>query len=33
MLDTKQLRRLGKTDNMVFPVGLGVMEMAGGGGG
>lgn len=32
-MDANQLRRLGKTDIMVSPVGLGVMEMAGGGGG
>ena len=30
--DTIQLRHLGKTDILVTPVGLGVMEMAGGGG-
>jgi aryl-alcohol dehydrogenase-like predicted oxidoreductase len=32
MVDKKQLRRLGKTDLMVSPIGLGVMELAGGGG-
>lgn len=32
MVDVKQLRRLGTTDIMVSPVGLGVMEMSGGGG-
>lgn len=32
MVDGKQLRRLGKTDLMVSPIGLGVMELAGGGG-
>jgi aryl-alcohol dehydrogenase-like predicted oxidoreductase len=33
MVDAKQLRRLGKTDIIVSPIGLGVMEMSGGGGG
>jgi aryl-alcohol dehydrogenase-like predicted oxidoreductase len=32
MIDSKQLRRLGKTDLLVSPIGLGVMELAGGGG-
>jgi aryl-alcohol dehydrogenase-like predicted oxidoreductase len=32
MTTTNQLRRLGKTDLLVTPVGLGVMELAGGGG-
>ncbi len=32
MVDSKQLRRLGETDILVSPIGLGVMEMAGGGG-
>jgi aryl-alcohol dehydrogenase-like predicted oxidoreductase len=32
MMDCKQLRRLGKTDLLVSPIGLGVMEFAGGGG-
>jgi aryl-alcohol dehydrogenase-like predicted oxidoreductase len=32
MLDSKQLRKLGKTDLLVSPIGLGVMELAGGGG-
>lgn len=32
MIDPKQLRRLGKTDLFVSPIGLGVMELAGGGG-
>jgi len=32
MIDGKQLRRLGKTDLLVSPIGLGVMEFAGGGG-
>jgi len=32
MIDYKQLRRLGKTDLLVSPIGLGVMELAGGGG-
>jgi aryl-alcohol dehydrogenase-like predicted oxidoreductase len=32
MVDAKQLRRLGKTDLLVSPIGLGVMEFAGGGG-
>ena len=32
MFDRKQLRRLGKTDLLVSPIGLGVMELAGGGG-
>jgi aryl-alcohol dehydrogenase-like predicted oxidoreductase len=32
MVEGQQLRRLGKTDLLVSPVGLGVMELAGGGG-
>src|SRR5665648_78965 len=32
MVECKQLRRLGKTDLLVSPIGLGVMELAGGGG-
>lgn len=32
MFDGKQLRRLGKTDLLVSPIGLGVMELSGGGG-
>ena len=32
MVDEKQLRRLGKTNLLVSPVGLGVMELSGGGG-
>jgi aryl-alcohol dehydrogenase-like predicted oxidoreductase len=32
MSESKQLRRLGKTDILVSPIGLGVMELAGGGG-
>ena len=32
MFDGKQLRRLGKTDLLVTPIGLGVMELSGGGG-
>ena len=32
MIDGKQLRRLGKTDLLVSPIGLGVMELSGGGG-
>lgn len=32
MTSENQLRRLGKTDLLVTPIGLGVMEMAGGGG-
>src|SRR5665648_464693 len=32
MVECKQLRRLGKTDLLVTPIGLGVMELAGGGG-
>ncbi len=32
MLDTKQSRKLGKSNLLVSPIGLGVMEMAGGGG-
>ena len=32
MVDSQQLRRLGKTDLLVSPIGLGVMELAGGGG-
>jgi aryl-alcohol dehydrogenase-like predicted oxidoreductase len=31
-MDTTQLRHLGKTDILVTPIGLGVMELAGGGG-
>jgi aryl-alcohol dehydrogenase-like predicted oxidoreductase len=31
-MTTNQLRRLGKTDLLVTPIGLGVMELAGGGG-
>ena len=32
MVEEKQLRRLGKTDLLVSPIGLGVMELSGGGG-
>jgi aryl-alcohol dehydrogenase-like predicted oxidoreductase len=32
MVNVNQLRRLGKTDLLVTPIGLGVMELAGGGG-
>jgi aryl-alcohol dehydrogenase-like predicted oxidoreductase len=32
MNNTNELRRLGNTDLLVSPIGLGVMELAGGGG-
>lgn len=32
MIESKQLRRLGKTDLLVSPIGLGLMELSGGGG-